>query len=176
MTHKFTDIFMCDLVAHVHVGVGGGDAGGEKEKTKHSCLFLWSALILNLTHLHPLCCHLHLFSNFSSFWCLDYYRQLHEKCFFSLSIAEITEKTSLSESIRNPIWQFHSWSHSLSNGVQFNVGQIPVKWNLFKKRIAYCFAKIRPNQIFHHPPVGGEGGCESRLRHRIASSVVNKIK
>lgn len=32
MIYKFTDIFTCDLVAHVHVRVGGGDAGGEKRK------------------------------------------------------------------------------------------------------------------------------------------------
>lgn len=31
-TYKFTDIFTCDLVAHCHVRVGGGDAGGEKRK------------------------------------------------------------------------------------------------------------------------------------------------
>lgn len=31
-TYKFTDIFTCDLVAHYHVRVGGGDAGGEKRK------------------------------------------------------------------------------------------------------------------------------------------------
>lgn len=28
----FTDIFMCDLLAHIHVRVGGGDAVGEKRK------------------------------------------------------------------------------------------------------------------------------------------------
>lgn len=39
MTYRFSDIFTRDLVAHVHFRVGGVDAGGEKQKTKHSASF-----------------------------------------------------------------------------------------------------------------------------------------
>lgn len=37
-TYKFTDIFTCDLVAHYHVRVGGGDASGGGEERKPNTL------------------------------------------------------------------------------------------------------------------------------------------
>lgn len=62
MTFKFTDIFTCDLVAHVDVKEWVVvTLVGKKRVNQTLCLFLWSALILNLTHLQPLCFHLHLF-------------------------------------------------------------------------------------------------------------------
>lgn len=70
-SYKFTDILACDLVPlscleRVRVTPGGRWGGRANPPPKKTlCLFLLSATeILNLTHLHSLCCHLFQFDFF----------------------------------------------------------------------------------------------------------------